>query len=241
MPNRFLAGLAVLNLLAEAAADRPLLCIVDDEQWLDRASAQVLAFVGRRLGAESVGLVFGARTVSGELAGLPEMVVGGLTPEDARILLGTVLTVTVGAAVVEQIIAETGGNPLALVELPKGLTAGELAAGFGLAARGLPATIEESFRRRADDLPLDARRLLLLAGAEPLGDPALLWRAARQLGISTTAAPVLEEAGLVEFGDLGDRVRFRHPLVRSAAYQSASAQERRRRACGTGGGHRSSA
>ena len=228
VPNRFLVGLAVLNLLAEAAADRPLLCIVDDEQWLDRASAQVLAFVGRRLGAESVGLVFGARTVSGELAGLPAMVVGGLTPEDARTLLGTVLTVTVGAAVVEQIIAETGGNPLALVELPKGLTAGELAAGFGLAgARGLPATIEESFRRRAEDLPLDARRLLLLAGAEPLGDPALLWRAARQLGISTTAAPVLEEAGLVEFGDLGDRVRFRHPLVRSAAYQSASAQERR--------------
>ena len=228
VPDRFLAGLAVLSLLAEAAADRPLLCIVDDEQWLDRASAQVLAFVGRRLGAESVGLVFGARTVSGELAGLPAMVVGGLTPEDARTLLGTVLTVTVGAAVVEQIIAETGGNPLALVELPKGLTAGELAAGFGLAgARGLPATIEESFRRRAEDLPLDARRLLLLAGAEPLGDPALLWRAARQLGISTTAAPVLEEAGLVEFGDLGDRVRFRHPLVRSAAYQSASAQERR--------------
>ena len=225
VPDRFLVGLAVLSLLAEAAAGQPLVCVVDDEQWLDRASAQVLAFVARRLGAESVGLVFGARTVSAELAGLPEMVVVGLAPEDARTLLRTALAVTVGAAVVDQIIEETGGNPLALLELPKGLTAGELAAGFGaLGVRGLSASIEASFRRRAEDLPPDARRLLLLAGAEPVGDPALLWRAAGPLGIGTTAASPVEAAGLVEFGP---RVRFRHPLVRSAVYQSASPQDRR--------------
>jgi DNA-binding CsgD family transcriptional regulator/tetratricopeptide (TPR) repeat protein len=225
VPDRFLVGLAVLSLLADAAAGQPLVCVIDDEQWLDRASAQALALVARRLGAESVGLVFGARTVSAELAGLPEMVVAGLAPEDARTLLRTTLAVTVGAAVVDQIIEETGGNPLALLELPKGLTAGELSAGFGvLGVRGLSASIEASFRRRADDLPPDARRLLLLAGAEPVGDPALLWRAAGPLGIATTAAPPVEEAGLVEFGA---RVRFRHPLVRSAVYQAASPQERR--------------
>jgi len=154
VPDRFLVGLAVLSLLAEAAAGQPLVCVIDDEQWLDRASAQALAFVARRLGAESVGLVFGVRTVSAELAGLPEMVVAGLAPEDARTLLRTTLAVTVGAGVVDQIIEETGGNPVALLELPKGLTPGELSAGFGvLGGRGLSASIEASFRRRAEDLP----------------------------------------------------------------------------------------
>ena len=224
-PDRFLVGLAVLSLLAEAAADRPLVCIVDDEQWLDRASARVLAFVAHRLGAESVGLVFGGRGVSAELEALPEMVVGGLAPVDARALLATVLEVGLTEAVVDQIIAETAGNPLALLELPKGLTAGELATGFLVpGARRLSARVEESFRRRAEDLPPEARRLLLLAAAEPLGDPALLWEAAGRQGISTTAAPPLEDAGLIEFGG---RVRFRHPLVRSAVYQSASSHERR--------------
>jgi DNA-binding CsgD family transcriptional regulator len=224
-PDRFLVGLAVLSLLADAATDRPLVCVVDDEQWLDRASARALAFVAHRLVAESVGLVFGGREVSAELEALPEMAVGGLAPEDARALLATVLEAPLAAAVVDQIIAETGGNPLALLELPKVLTPGELATGFLVpGARLLCARVEEGFRRRADDLPRDARRLVLVAAAEPLGDPALLWRAAARLGISAPAAPPVEEAGLIVFGD---RISFRHPLVRSAVYQSASAQERR--------------
>ena len=224
-PDRFLVGLAVLSLLADAAADQPLVCLIDDEQWLDRASAHALAFVAHRLGAESVGLVFGGRDVSAELDGLPEMVVGGLAPEDARALLATVVEVPLTAAVVDQIIAEAAGNPLALLELPRGLTAGELATGFLVpGARGLSSRVEEGFRRRAEDLPPDARRMVLVAAAEPLGDAALLWRAGARLGITASAALPVEEAGLIVFGD---RVSFRHPLVRSAVYQSASAQERR--------------
>ena len=223
-PDRFLVGLAVLSLLAEVAAEQPLLCVVDDEQWLDRASAQVLAFVARRLGAESVGLVFGARVPSAELAGLPELLIEGLAEEDARVLLGSVLTGPVDARVRDRIVAESGGNPLALLELPRGVTAAELAGGFGLpGAMALPDGIEESFRRRADGLPTETRRLLLVAAAEPFGDPVLVWRAAGRLGIGAAAARPAADAGLVEFGA---RVRFRHPLVRSAAYRSGSAQDR---------------
>ena len=224
-PDRFLVGLAALSLLAQAGTDRPLVCLVDDEQWVDRASARALAFVAQRLGTESLGLVFAGRDVSVELEALPEMEVGGLSPDDARALLATVLEVPLTAAVVDQIIAETGGNPLALLELPKGLTAGELATGFLLpGARGLSARVEESFRRRTEDLPADARLLALVAAAEPLGDPELLWRAAIRLGISASAASPVEDAGLARFRD---RVSFRHPLVRSVVYQSASARERR--------------
>ena len=223
-PDRFLVGLAVLSLLAEVAAERPLVCLVDDEQWLDRASAQVLAFVARRLGAESVGLVFGARVPSAEVAGLPELLIEGLAEEDARALLRSVLTGPVDARVRDRIVAETGGNPLALLELPRGLTAAELAGGFGLpGAMAVPDSIEESFRRRADGLPPETRRLLLVAAAEPFGDPVLVWRAAGRLGIGAAAAQPAAEAGLIEFGA---RVRFRHPLVRSAAYRSASVQNR---------------
>ena len=215
---------AVLSLLAEVAAERPLVCLVDDEQWLDRASAQVLAFVARRLGEESVGLVFGARVPSDELAGLPELTIEGLPDDDARVLLGSALSGPLDARVRDRIVAEARGNPLGLLELPRALTAAELAGGFGLPGDvALPDSIEESFRRRADGLPGEARRLVLLAAAEPLGDPGLVWRAAERLGIGAEAARPAAEAGLVEFGV---RVRFRHPLVRSAAYQSASAQER---------------
>jgi DNA-binding CsgD family transcriptional regulator len=225
VPDRFLAGLAVLGLLSEVAAERPLLCLVDDEQWLDRASAQVLAFVARRLGAESVGLVFGSRGLSAELAGLPELGIVGLRAEGARALLQSVLTVPVDARVRDQIIAEARGNPLALVELPRDLTPAELAGGFGLpGAVALSGSIEDSFRRRTDALPADTRRLLLLAAAEPAGDPVLLWQAAGRLGIGSAAGWPAAEAGLVEFAA---RVRFRHPLVRSAAYQSSSAEQRR--------------
>jgi DNA-binding CsgD family transcriptional regulator len=224
VPDRFLVGLAVLGLLAEVAAKEPLVCLVDDAQWLDRASAQVLAFVARRLGAESVGVVFGVRVPGEELAGLPELAVGGLPEAEARVLLASVLAGPVDARVRDQVVAETGGNPLALLELPLGLTAAELAGGFGLpSAVALPGRIEDSFRRRVDALPPETRRLLVLTAADPTGDPVLVWRAAGQLGIGTEAAKPAAGAGLVEFGG---RVRFRHPLARSAAYRSASAQER---------------
>ena len=223
-PDRFLVGLAVLGLLSEVAEERPLVCIVDDEQWLDSASAQVLAFVARRLGAESVGLVFGARVPTGDLAGLPELVVEGLREDDARALLDSALTGPLDARVRDQIVAETHGNPLVLLELPRGLTAAELAGGFGLpGAVPLSGSIEESFRRRIEALPAETRRLLLLAAADPTGDPVLVWRAAGRLGIGAEAAAPAVEAGLAEFGV---RVRFRHPLVRSVAYRSAPAQER---------------
>jgi DNA-binding CsgD family transcriptional regulator len=224
-PDRFLIGLAVLSLFSDVAEARPLLCLVDDAQWLDHASAQVLAFVARRLGAESVGLVFGVRTPSGDLAGLPELVLDGLPDVDARELLDAVLTGPIDARVRDQIVAETRGNPLALLELPRGLTATELAGGFGLLGGTAPlsGSIEESFRRRSDTLPSDTQRLLLLAAADPTGDTALVWRAAAQLKISAEAAVPAVAEGLVEFGR---RVRFRHPLVRSAAYRSAATDER---------------
>ena len=202
--------------------ERPVLCVADDAQWLDQASAQALAFVARRLGAESVGLVFSARVANGELGRLPELAVGGLPERDARALLDAVLTGPVDARVREQIVAETRGNPLALLELPRAATLTHLAGGFGLPG-ALPGRIEDSFRRRMDALPAQARRLLLLAAADPTGDPVLVWRAAGRLGIGTQAAGPAAEAGLAEFSA---RVRFRHPLVRSAAYQSAPARDR---------------
>ena len=224
-PDRFLIGLAALGLLSEMAGERPLVCIVDDEQWLDSASAQVLAFVARRLGAESVGLVFGARVPTGDLAGLPELVIGGLREDDARALLDSALTGPLDALVRDQIVAEAHGNPLALLELPRGWTAAELAGGFGLpGAVPLAGRIEESFRRQLGALPAQPRRLLQLAAAEPTGDPVLVWRAAGRLGICAEAAGPAVEAGLAEFGV---RVRFRHPLVRSAAYRSAPADDLR--------------
>ncbi|HEV8648693.1 MAG TPA: AAA family ATPase [Actinomycetes bacterium] len=223
-PDRFWVALAVLSLLADVAEERPLVCLVDDEQWLDRASAQVLAFVARRLVAESVGLVFAARVPSDEVAGLPELVVEGLREGDARALLDAVLTGPLDARVRDRIVAETRGNPLALLELPRGLTPAELAGGFGLPdAVPLSGQIEETFRRRLDALAAETRRLLQLAAADPVGDPVLVWHAAGRLGIGAEAATPAAGAGLLE---VGARVRFRHPLVRSAAYRSASLQER---------------
>src|SRR5947209_8335410 len=226
-PDRFLVGLAVLGLLSEAADDRPLVCLVDDAQWLDRASLQALEFVARRLFADSVGLVFAVRQPGAgqALAGLPELVVEGLGNGDARALLGSVIRWPLDERVRDRIVAETRGNPLALLELPRGLAPAELAGGFGLpGVQPLPARIEDSFRRRLAPLPANTRRLLLVAAAEPVGEPTLVWRAAGRLGIGVEAADAAESEGLVEFGA---RVRFRHPLVRSAIYRSASPQERR--------------
>jgi DNA-binding CsgD family transcriptional regulator len=223
-PDPFMVALAVLGLLSEVAEERPLLCLVDDEQWLDRASAQVLTFVARRLEAESVGVVFAARSGSGDLAGLPELVVEGLREDDARMLLDSVLTGPLDTRVRNQIVSETRGNPLALLELVRGVTPAELAGGFGLAgAAPLSGRIEEEFSRRLDALPAQTRRLLQLAAADPVGDPLLVWRAAERLEIGPDAATPAAEAGLLEFGAF---VRFRHPLVRSVAYRSASLQER---------------
>jgi DNA-binding CsgD family transcriptional regulator/tetratricopeptide (TPR) repeat protein len=223
-PDRFLVGLAVLNLLSDIAEQQPLLCLVDDEQWLDRASAQVLGFAARRLGAESVGLVFAARVPSIELDGLPDLVVGRLGEIDARTLLDAALSGPLDTRVRERILAETQGNPLALLELPRGLTPQELAGGFGIpSAVRLSGGIEKNFRRRVDILPEQTRRLLLIAAAEPIGDPTLVWGAAARLGIGAEAAAPATEAGLVEFGT---RVRFRHPLVRSVVYGTALPQER---------------
>ena len=225
VPDRFLVGLAVVGLLSETAGERPLLCVVDDQQWLDHASAQALGFAARRLAADPVGLVFAARVASKDLAGLPELVVEGLADDDARQLLESVLTGPLDAQVRDQIIADTNGNPLALLELPRGLTSAQLAGGFGLSsAMPLAGRIEESFGRQLETLPAQTRRLVQLAAADPSGDPVLVWRAAGLLALGAGAAEPAVEAGLAEFGA---RVRFRHPLVRSAAYRSASAQTRR--------------
>jgi DNA-binding CsgD family transcriptional regulator len=223
-PDRFLTGLAVLGLLAEVAEEQPLVCVVDDAQWLDRASAQALAFVARRLVAESVSLVFAVREPGEELTGLPELEVEGLGNFDARVLLGSVLRGPLDERVRDRIVAETHGNPLALLELPRGLSPVELAGGFGLPdAPALSGRIEDSFRQRVQRLPAATRRLLLVAAAEPVGEPGLVGRAAERLGVGLDAAEPAVAVGLWEFGA---RVRFRHPLVRSAVYRAASPEER---------------
>ena len=226
-PDRFLVGLALLSLLSDAADQEPLLCLIDDAQWLDQSSAQVLAFVARRLQAESIVLLFAEREPGefGELAGLPELPLDGLSDAHARELLASVISVPLDDRVRERLVAETHGNPLALLELPHGLSPADLAGGFALtAALPLPSRIEESFRQRVERLPADSQRLLLVAAAEPTGDPTLLWRAADQLGVAPEAAGPAEAAGMIT---LGAPVTFRHPLLRSAIYRAASAEERR--------------
>ena len=226
-PDRFLVGLAVLSLLADAAEEQPLVCIVDDAQWLDRVSAQTLAFVGRRLLAERVALVFALRETDDQraLEGLPELVIEGLPAEDARRLLDATIPGRLDAGVRDRILGEAGGNPLALLELPRGRRPIALAGGFGLPDEmSLANRIEQGFVRQLESFSAGTQRLLLLAAAEPVGDVTLLWRAAERLGIGREAAASAEAAGLVQ---IAARVRFRHPLVRSAAYRAAPAPERR--------------
>jgi len=226
-PDRFLVGLASLSLLAEVAEEQPLLCVVDDAQWLDGASLQVIAFAARRLLAESVAIVFAMRasTEERELAGLPELTLGGLDEEDARPLLAGVVSGPLDDQVRDRIIAETRGNPLALLELPRGIVAAELAGGFALPdADDLPGQIEGHYRQRVEALPEATRRLMLLAAADPVGDATLVWRAAHTLGVAQAAAEPAAAAGLLE---IGARVRFCHPLVRSAVYGAAPSADRR--------------
>jgi DNA-binding CsgD family transcriptional regulator/tetratricopeptide (TPR) repeat protein len=230
-PDPFMVGLAVLGLVAEMARRRPVLCVVDDAQWLDHASLQVLAFVARRLLAESVGMIFAVRESTTEDGGMPELdglstlPVTGLPDDVARALLVAAHHGPVDDQVLERVVAEARGNPLALLELPRGFTPTELAGGFGLTTGAtLPHRIEESFRRQVAPLPAESRQLLLVAAAEPVGDPALVQRAADRLGIGVEgAAASASAAGLVEFGA---QVRFRHPLVRSAIYRAASPDDR---------------
>jgi DNA-binding CsgD family transcriptional regulator len=226
-PDLFLVGLAVLGLLSDVAGKRPLICVIDDAPWLDQASAQALGFAARRLAADPVGLVFAAREPGEALTGLPDLHIQGLPDDEARALLDSALGGPLDARVRDLIVAETQGNPLALLELPRGLTTTELAGGFGLPATlpgaGLPGRIEGSFRRQLEGLPAQTRRLLLLAAAEPYGEVSLVRRAAERLGIGPQAATPAIEAGLVEFEA---KVRFRHPLLRSAAYQTATVQDR---------------
>jgi DNA-binding CsgD family transcriptional regulator len=224
-PDRFLVGVAAFDLLSELAEEQPLLCVVDDAQWLDEASAQALAFVARRLLAEPMAMLFVTREPIAALSGLHELIVDGIGGVDARALLATGIRGPLDERVRERIIAETRGNPLALLELPRGLTPAELAGGFALPdARPLVDRIERSFLRRVRSLPADSQQLLLTAAAEPVGDVTLLWRAAERLGIRPDA---LAPADAAELLALGARVRFRHPLVRSAVYRAATPNDRR--------------
>jgi DNA-binding CsgD family transcriptional regulator len=228
VPDRFLVGLAVLSLMAAVAEERPLLCLVDDAQWLDAASSQILGLVARRLGAESVAIVVAVREPAAEhdFDGLSELRLEGLPEQDARALLRSVVPGRLDSRVGDRLVAETGGNPLALLELPGRMTAAELAGGFELPAAGeLPAHIEDHYLRRVEELPKATRRLMLLAAAEPLGDAALVLRAGRKLDIETGALAPAEAAGLLE---IGASVRFRHPLVRSAIYRAAPLGNRQR-------------
>jgi DNA-binding CsgD family transcriptional regulator len=226
-PDRFLVGLAVLSLLAETAEDQPLACVVDDAQWLDRASVQCLAFAARRLLAEPIALVFAVRGLEDdhELAGLPGLTVTGLGNADARTLLALAVGGRLDAEVRDRIVAETGGNPLALLQLPRGLGPGELAGGFWLPdRRPVASRIEDSFHRQFQSLPRETQRFLLTAAADPTGAITMLWRAGELQGIPADAAAPAQDAGLVE---LGARVHFGHPLVRSAVYQAAPPGDRR--------------
>ena len=238
-PDRFLVGLATLTLFAEAAEQQPLACIIDDGQWLDQASAQILGFVARRLLAERIAVVCAARpgTDGGVLAGLPEVPLYGLSDGDARALLLASIPGPIDAAVCDQIVAESHGNPLALLELPRTWDVAGFAGGFGLPGGGQPVAgdplrpsavagrIEQSYARRLELLPADTRLLVLTAAAEPLGDRILLHRAAGTLGIDLAAVAPAQDAGLLE---IGGRVEFVHPLVRSAAYRSAGSNDRYR-------------
>jgi DNA-binding CsgD family transcriptional regulator len=226
-PDPLLVGLGVLNLLSEAAAARPLLCVVDDVQWLDQASDRALGVVARRLDADPVALLVAGREL-GEATRSSvreELRLTGLAEPDARALLAAVLPAWTDSRLLDRIVAETQGNPLALLELPRDKNPAELAGEFGpLSAGRLSERIERSFRRRLAALPADTRRFVLLAAAEPTGDPALLSRARGALGVPAAAATAAADAGLLF---VEARVRFSHPLVRSAAYQAASGAERR--------------
>jgi AAA ATPase-like protein len=224
-PDRFVVGLAVLGLLAEVAEERPLVCLIDDAQWLDEPSRQVLEFVGRRLVAEAVLLLLAVREAGDQhLFTLPELTLDGLSEDEAGALLMSVVAGHLDQQIRDQIVAETRGNPLTLLELPRGMSTAELAGGLGISTTGpVAGPMEEHYARRVDALPEPTQRLLLLAAADPTGDATLLWRAAKKLGVGRDTAAAAESDELLE---IGSKVRFRHPLVRSAAYAGATPDQR---------------
>src|SRR5262245_27889792 len=227
VPNRFLVGLAVLGLLSAAAEEQPLLCLVEDAQWLDDASGLILGFIARRLDAESVAVVAAVRepNTRHDFDGLPELSLRGLGEEDARALLTRAVPARLDDRVRDRIIAETRGNPLALLDLPRTMSAAELAGGFELLpSTELPRHLEDHYLQRIGELPQSTQRLLLVAAADPIGDATLVWRAAELLGIDRNSLAAAEDAELIE---IGTRVRFRHPLVRSAIYRAANSSARR--------------
>jgi DNA-binding CsgD family transcriptional regulator len=225
-PERFLVGIAALDLVGTAAKKQPVVWLIDDAQWIDQASMQAIGFVARRLLAERVLVLIATRDVSDEdeLAGLPELPISGLNTEDARRLFDSVVGGPTDPLVRDRIISETRGNPLALLELPRAWTTAELVEGLAESA-GTPLTgrLESAFATRVRELPSDTQTLLALAAAEPKGDPALLWSAAQRLGLDWSAAAPAERAGLLE---IGQGVYFRHPLVRAAAYRCAPLEKR---------------
>ena len=223
-PDRFLVGLGVLSLLSEVAEERPLVCLVDDGHFMDRASSQALGFVARRLIAEPVLLVIAVRETGAELQRLPDLAVERLSDAHARELLAAVMRRPLDERVRERVLDEARGNPLALLELPDDDSVADLTDSYRRpGSSSLAGRIEEVFRRRIDELPADSRLLLRVAAADPVGDPGRVWRAGRRLGIPPEAATAAVEAGLIEFATWA---RFRHPLVRSAVYHAASLDER---------------
>jgi len=225
VPDRLLVGLGLLNLMSLVSTRRPVLCVVDDVQWLDAASAHAIGFAARHVSKDPVAFLLGSRTLTEEVRGIAELHIGGLEDKDARELLATALPDRLDGGVVDRLIAETHGNPLALLELPRGLTPSQLAGGFGPPVSvTLTGQIEESYRRRLARLSPGSRTLLLIVAADPTGDPGIIWRAASSLGIDEGASETIEDDGLVDFGE---RVVFRHPLVRSAVYKTANPRNRR--------------
>ena len=224
-PDRFFIALAVLSMLADTAKQQPMICLIDDVQWLDRASAQALAFVARRLGDESVGLIFATQLATEELSGLPELHLDGLSNADARTLLDRALNAPLDPVIREQIVTESRGNPLALLELPRGITPAQLAGGFALpAVMPVASCLEDSFMRRLEALPPATKEILQLAAADPVGEPSVRWNAAARLGLDPGAATPAIEAGLIDFGT---RVQFHHPLIRSVVYRSTPVADKR--------------
>lgn len=222
-PDRLLVGLGLLTLLSEAAGQQPLLCVVDDAHWLDRASLQALAFVGRRVLADPVGVVIATRVIDPEFLGWPELVVEGLTASEAHALLRSLPGAPLDSQVRDRVVAEAHGNPLALLEWRRAVTAAD-ADGTWLPSGGpMVGRLEESFRRRLIQLPDDTQRLLLVAAAEPVGDASFTWRAAERLGVGVAALVPAVDAGVIE---VGTTVRFSHPLIRSAVYNLASVSDR---------------
>jgi DNA-binding CsgD family transcriptional regulator len=226
--DRFLVSLAALSLLAEAAERQPLLCLVDDAQWLDDASADALVFVARRLDAEGIAMLFAAR--EGELRrfeapGLPELHLGGLDPAAAGALIDRHAGVALSSEVRDRLVVETGGNPLALLELSPALTDAQLSGAEAmLAPIPVSARVERAFLARVDRLPEESQTLLLVAAADDTGELATVLRAAAQLGAVPEALDNAEQAGLAHVR--GTRLELRHPLVRSAVYQAAPLSKR---------------